>query len=131
MAERPWVTPQEVTEYTEYKQVQERSEVRLRIDISRAEQYVISYTNNDFSEYEVIPETVKTAVILLAEAYAYNACADTRSGGRRMKSETFDDYGYTAGDEDYTADNLDIKALLDRYIKVAARNGITMRMRKL
>lgn len=131
MAERPWVTPQEVQGYTEYKQVQERSEARLRVDISRAEQYVISYTNNDFSEYEEIPEAVKTAVILLAEAYAYNACADARSGGRRMKSETFDDYSYTAGDDDFSADNLDVKVLLDPYVKVAARNGITLRMRKL
>lgn len=131
MAERPWVEPSEVIAYTDYKQVQERSEAKLRVDISRAEQYVISYTNNDFSEYEEIPEAVKTAVILLAETYAYNACADVRSGGRRMKSETFDDYSYTSDDASYNADNLDVKVLLDPYVKVAVWHGITLRMRKL
>ncbi len=131
MAERPWTVPADVTSYTDYKQVQERAEEKLRVDISRAEQYVIAYTNNDFSDIEVIPEPVKTAVILLAEAYAYNACADPKSGGRRMKSESFDDYSYTADDAYSSIDNLDVKALLDPYIKVTARNGITMRMRKL
>lgn len=131
MAERPWVEPSEVIAYTDYKQVQERAEAKLKVDISRAEQYVIAYTNNDFSDVEVIPEPVKTAVILLAEAYAYNACADVRSGGRRMKSESFDDYSYSADDAYISIDDLDVKVLLDPYIKVAARNGITMRMRKL
>lgn len=131
MAERPWVEPSEVIAYTDYKQVKERAEAKLKVDISRAEQYVIAYTNNDFSDVEVIPEPAKTAVILLAEAYAYNACADVRSGGRRMKSESFDDYSYSADDAYISIDDLDVKVLLDPYIKVAARNGITMRMRKL
>lgn len=131
MAERPWVEPSEVIAYTDYKQVQERAEAKLKVDISRAEQYVIAYTNNDFSDVEVIQEPVKTAVILLAEAYAYNACADVRSGGRRMKRESFDDYSYSADDAYISIDDLDVKVLLDPYIKVAARNGITMRMRKL
>lgn len=131
MANRPWVVPSDVIDYTDYKQVQERAEAKLQVDISRAEQYVIAYTNNDFSEYETIPDTVKTAVILLAEAYAYNACADARSGGKRLKSESFDDYSYSSDDAYFNIDDLDIKVLLDPYVKVAARNGITMRMRKL
>lgn len=132
MAARPWVQPEEVIAYSDYKQVQERSPEKLKVDISRAEQYVIAYTNNDFSEYDIIPDPVKTAVILLAEAYAYNACADGRSGGRRMKSESFDDYSYSA-DSAYISieDDLDIKTLLDPYVKVATRDGITLRMRKL
>lgn len=131
MAERPWAVPADVISYSDYKQVQDRAEAKLRVDISRAEQYVIAYTNNDFSDLEAIPEPVKTAVILLAEAYAYNACADARSGGRRMKSESFDDYSYSADDAYFNIDDLDVKVLLDPYVKVAARNGITMRMRKL
>lgn len=43
MAVRPWVTPQEVRDYTEIKSVQERNDTRIAVDISRAEQYVISY----------------------------------------------------------------------------------------
>lgn len=131
MAERPWAVPADVISYSDYKQVQDRAEAKLQVDISRAEQYVIAYTNNDFSDLEAIPEPVKTAVILLAEAYAYNACADARSGGRRMKSESFDDYSYSADDAYFNIDDLDVKVLLDPYVKVAARNGITMRMRKL
>ena len=131
MAERPWAVPADVISYSDYKQVQNRAEAKLRVDISRAEQYVIAYTNNDFSDLEAIPEPVKTAIILLAEAYAYNACADARSGGRRMKSESFDDYSYSADDAYFNIDDLDVKVLLDPYVKVAARNGITMRMRKL
>ena len=131
MAERPWAVPADVISYSDYKQVQDRAEAKLRVDISRAEQYVIAYTNNDFSDLEAIPEPVKTAIILLAEAYAYNACADARSGGRRMKSESFDDYSYSADDAYFNIDDLDVKVLLDQYVKVAARNGITMRMRKL
>lgn len=131
MAERPWVYPLEVTAYTDYKQIRQRRESKLKVDIARAEQYVIAYTNNDFSEYDVIPDSVKTAIILLAEAYAYNACADARSGGRRMKSESFDDYSYSSDDAYINIDDLDVKVLLDPYVKVAAKNGITMRMRKL
>ena len=131
MAERPWVYPLEVTAYTDYKQIKQRRESKLIVDIARAEQYVIAYTNNDFSEYDVIPDSVKTAIILLAEAYAYNACADARSGGRRMKSESFDDYSYSSDDVYINIDDLDVKVLLEPYVKVAARNGITMRMRKL
>jgi hypothetical protein len=131
MADRPWAVPEDVISYTDYKQVKERTETKLRVDISRAEQYIIAYTNNDFSEYEEIPEAVKTAVILLAEAYAYNACADVRTGGRRLKSESFDDYSYSADDTYIDIDSLDVKILLDPFVKVQAHNGITMRMRKL
>lgn len=131
MANRPWVTPAEVIAYSDYTQVCNRTESKLQVDISRAEQYVISYTNNDFADADEIPEAVKTAVILLAEAYAYNACADARSGGRRMKSEAFDDYSYTSDDAYISIDSLDVKILLDPYVKVTAKSGVTMRMRKL
>jgi len=131
MAERPWAVPVDVVSYSDYKQVQERAEEKLCVDISRAEQYVIAYTNNDFSDVEVIPESVKTAVILLAEAYAYNACADPKSGGRRLKSESFDDYSYSADNAYISIDDIGVKVLLDPYVKAMPRNGITMRMRKL
>ncbi|MCD7774419.1 MAG: DUF3199 family protein [Clostridiales bacterium] len=131
MADRPWVSPLDIKEYTEYKQVKSRRNKSICIDIARAEQYVVSYTNNDFSEYEELPNDVKTAVILLAEAYAYNSCADSNSGGRRMKSESFDDYSYSSDSAYIDLDELDVKVLLEPYVKVSARNGVTMRMRKL
>ena len=59
MTARPWVTPQEVREYSELPAVQSRSEARLAVDIARAEQYVITYTHNDFAE-EALPLAVKT-----------------------------------------------------------------------
>lgn len=125
---RPWVQPEEVKNYSELKQVQDRADERVRVDISRAEQYVITLTHNDFSECENIPDEVKTAVIILAEAYGYNASIKTQT----LKSESLDDYSYTAND--FTAielEKLDIAALLDPYVVQAPRNGLTVRMRKL
>lgn len=127
MADRPWVRPSEVIAYTEYKQVQGRSYIRLRTDIARAESYVIAYTNCDFTDYETIPESVKTAVILLAEAYAYNAAADPATGSRRMKSETFDDYSYSSDDVQINIDDLDVNTLLDPFTVAKAKGGVTMR----
>ena len=128
MVERPWVTPLEVKAYTEYPSVKERDDAKVAVDISRAEQHVISFTNNDFSEYEEIPAAVKTAVILVAEAYGYNACLSARE----MKSEQFDDYSYTVADaEPIDIGLLDIASLLEGYSKEKPRNGVTLRMRKL
>lgn len=126
MAVRPWVTPREVQEYSELSAVQSRREARLAVDIARAEQYVITYTHNDFVE-EALPPAVKTAVLLLAEFYAQNAI----TSGQTIKSETFDDYSYTAETTAISIEKLDLAALLDEYVKPAARCGVTMRMRKL
>ena len=127
MPERPWVKPEEVREYSDIESVQKRSDTRLKIDISRAEQYVISYTNNDFSEFEEIPQNVKTAVILLAEAYGYNSAISARN----IKSETFDDYSYTTENGTISFNDLGIEPLLEEFVKVKPKNSITMRMRRL
>lgn len=123
----PWVTPAEVKAYSEYKQVQERTDERIAVDIARAEQYIKTLTHNDFAEYAEVPAEVKTATILLAEAYGYNAALKTNA----LKSETFDDYSYTAETSAIELDALDIAALLDAYVVLQPRNGVTMRMRKL
>ena len=134
MATRPWVTPQEVRDYTERQSVKDRTDAKLAIDISRAEQYVISYTRNQFDDpvkYPTIPESVRTAVILIAEAYAAHAVTVGVIGGGTFKSETFDDYSYTAADTAYIIGNLDLGPLLDEYAGVAPKKPINMRMRKL
>lgn len=123
----PWVTPAEVKEYSEYKQVQERKDERIAVDIARAEQYIRTLTHNNFSDYSVLPAEVRTATILLAEAYGYNASLKTSA----IKSETFDDYSYTAEASAVALDELDIAALLDAYVIQQPHNGVTMRMRKL
>lgn len=127
MAVRPWVTPGEVRDYTEIESVRERSDTRLAVDISRAEQYVISYTNNDFSDYEEIPQNVKTAVILLAETYGYNSVISAQN----IKSETFDDYSYTAENSVVSFNTLGIEPLLEEYIKKKIRGDVTVRLRRL
>ena len=128
MAKRPWVSPQEVKEYTEIKVVQDRAESRLLVDIARAEQYVIALTHNKFEESETIPAEVKTAVILLAEAYANNAAEQSK----KVKSETFDDYSYTASDSSMISiESLDLASLLDAHTITLPKNGVTMRMRRL
>ena len=127
MAKRPWVTPQEVKDYSEIPAVQQRSDARLIVDIAWAEQYVITYTHNSFEDVEEIPQAVKTAVLILAEAYGHNAVV----AAREVKSETFDDYSYTAEASQISVEALDLAALLDDYVKAEPRNGVTLRMRKL
>ncbi len=127
MPERPWVKPKEVRDYSEIKSVQGRTDARLVIDIARAEQYVISYTGNDFSEYEEIPQNVKTAVILLAEAYGYNSAVSAKE----LKSETFDDYSYTADTSLKSFDDIGLKPLLEDYMKDKDGGSIVMRLRRL
>ncbi len=133
MATRPWVLPEEVKAYTDIEAVQQRKEEKLEMDISRAEQYVITYTRNRFEGYDAIPGPVKTAVILLAEAYASYANQLKRTGGGAVKSETFDDYSYTAGEGSFEdlVKALDLDALLDGYVIAEPRSGVTMRLRKL
>ena len=117
MAQRPWVTPQEVREYSEIPAVQKRSDARLAVDIARAEQYVITYTHNRFEGEEELPEAVKAAVIILAEAYA--------------QSETFDDYSYTAADGSVDYAGLGLAGLLDDFVIAEPTHGVTLRMRRL
>lgn len=128
MATRPWATPEEVKKYTDYPSVKNRDDAKLAVDITRAEQYIISYTNNSFEDCEKIPETVKTAVILVAEAYAYNTCLTSRE----MKSEQFDDYSYTVSDAGpIDIAGLDLGSLLEEYCISEAKRGVTLRMRAL
>lgn len=127
MAERPWTTPQEVREYSEIPAVQNRSDARLAVDIARAEQYVITYTQNSFQDVDGIPQAVKTAVLILAEAYGHNATVKAQE----KQSETFDDYSYTAASNLIDVETLDLAALLDDYIITEPRNGVILRMRKL
>lgn len=125
MAKRPWITPQEVKNYSEIQAVQERSDERLTVDIARAEQYVITYTHNSFEKE--LPQAVKTAVLILAEAYGHNATI----AAKEVKSETFDDYSYTAETKQISIEALDLAALLDAYVLTEPRRSITMRMRRL
>ena len=130
MASRPWVTPQEVKAYTDIPEVQERIDNKLQTDISRAEKYVITYTHNDFSDISPIPDDVKTAVILLAENYAHSSILSKKT----EKSETFDDYSYTAfSSADISAgiNDLGLDALLDEYVKAQPNSSVTMRLRIL
>jgi len=133
MATRPWITPKDVTDYTEYAEVKARAEAKLNVDISRAEQYIITYTNNKFNgtasdgTAEPLPEPVKTATIILAESYAYNAIEATR----RKKSESFDDYSYTAESNAVEISSLGLEPLLDEYKIVKSKSEIVMKLRAL
>ncbi len=133
MAKLPWVLPEEVRAYSDYPTVQSRADEKLQVDISRAEQYVIAYTNNRFdddTEYPEIPGPVKTAVILIAEMYAFNA-AEAANGKGAYQSETFDDYSYTAADMETRLDNLSLGPLLDDFVVVKPKDAITMRLWRL
>lgn len=138
---RPWVSPQQVKEYTEIEAVKNRSNEKLAVDIARAEQYVINYTHNDFSSTAyatTMPAEVIYAVMILAEAYANQAVisakqADTITTKKGLKSETFDDYSYSIADSASEIDlaSLNLSSLLDAYILAAATGKVVMRLRKL
>jgi len=132
MAARPWVRPDEVKEYSDRDSVKKRADAKLLIDISRAEMYVINYTKNKFDDgvkYPEIPESVKTAVILLAESYAASGAEPVEHGGN-YKSGHNDDYSFTLADSSDKTDSLDLSPLLDEYI-VAIQAGINMKLRKM
>ena len=130
---RPWVTPAEVREFTERKSVENRTDERLKIDIFRAENYVIAYTRNRFNDPErfpTLPEAVRIAVIMLAEHYAQTSSGNDKVSGR-YKSERFDDYSYTLADGGELIDRLDLGPLLDDYICREPNGNVVMRMRRL
>lgn len=128
--QRPWITPKDVKDYTELKEVRERADEKLRFDIARAEQRVIKMTHNrfDIEDYETIPEPVKMATILIAEAFAKNAVESSR---RQLKSETFDDYSYTAESSVIDLDSLELEELLSDYVIETGNGKVTMTLRRL
>lgn len=112
-----------------YEDVLKRPVEKLVFDISRAELKVIAKTNNSFGEeYPEIPEPVKMAVILLAEAYAKNSIEATK---KQIRSETFDDYSYSVESGTVDIEGLDIDDLLAEYVLAKGRGKTVMRMRAL
>jgi len=136
VATRPWVTADEVIAYSDIASVQARSVQRLAVDIFRAEQRVIALSYNTFDQvdehgeevYPTIPEAVKTAVILLAEAYAKRVI--NASAAKALKSETFDDYSYTAENTEIEESDLGLDDLLHDYI-IENNGSVVLRIRKL
>ncbi len=135
MATRPWITPADVKGYSEFPKVQARPDTKLAFDIVRAEQHIISKTNNSFADdvaYPTIPDNVKLAAILIAEFYANKAAEDPMKP--EYKSETFDDYSYTRHDSNISemkVEDLDLEALLSEYIIDVPKVPVMMKMRKL
>ena len=127
---RPWITPDRVREYSASAKVKERTDTQLKVDITRAESYVIFHTHNSFDseEYEkAIPADVEMAVILLAEGYALKSVQQTNGG---ITSETFDDYSYTMDADTDPVDNLLIGPMLDPYV-ISDKGKTVIRLRKL
>lgn len=124
---RPWVTPEDVKAYTDHKEIVERSETKLKTDIFRAEQKVISITHNNFDseELEEIPEPVKVAVMILTEAYANNSIEKSR---KQIRSETFDDYSYSLESGIIDIDSLDLDYLLKDFMLDAGSGNVILRM---
>lgn len=130
--ERPWIVPEDVRGYTDSEKVKARSNLQLKFDISRAENYVISYTNNRFNTEEyakTIPDDIRMALILLAEAYALKSV--NASSVVSIKSETFDDYSYTIDTErtDLIAD-LQLGPMLEPYMSSDSGDTV-VKLRKL
>ena len=126
--QRPWISPDDVKEYTDYPEVAERSEGKLKQDILRAEMKIIKITNNRFDDdekYPEIPEQVKLATILVAEAYAKNL---VERATKKIKSETFDDYSYELTEtKDIDISGLDLFELLADFV-IQSRGNMHFRM---
>ena len=126
--QRPWISPDDVKEYTDYPEVAERSEGKLKQDILRAEMKIIKITNNRFDDdekYPEIPEQVKLATILVAEAYAKNL---VERATKKIKSETFDDYSYELTEtKDIDISGLDLFELLADFV-IQSRGYMHFRM---
>lgn len=126
--QRPWISPDDVKEYTDYPEVTERSEGKLKQDILRAEMKIIKITNNRFDDdekYPEIPEQVKLATILVAEAYAKNL---VERATKKIKSETFDDYSYELTEtKDIDISGLDLDELLADFV-IQSRGNMHFRM---
>ena len=126
--QRPWSSPDDVKEYTDYPEVAERSEGKLKQDILRAEMKIIKNTNNRFDDdekYPEIPEQVKLATILVAEAYAKNL---VERATKKIKSETFDDYSYELTEtKDIDISGLDLDELLADFV-IQSRGNMHFRM---
>ena len=88
----------------------------------------ITRADNKFAEYDEIPEPVKMAVILVAEAYAKN---DIEAAKKKIKSESFDDYSYTVEAGTISLDSLDLEELLADYIITDGIGKTVMRLRIL
>lgn len=128
MAERPWIKPEDVKGYSSYSEVTERRDEALVIDIARAEQYVISCCNNTFGDCETLPESVRIAVILLAEYYAFHAV----DSEERKHSESFDDYSYTLADRRVpTIEGIGLDALLEDFKQAKGKANITFKLTAL
>ena len=127
MAARPWVASDEVKAYSDLDNVKKREDGKLTVDIARAEQTVITRTNNRFDADMVIPEPVRLAVILIAEYFADKAIR----GNREYKSESFDDYSYTVADSASGISWIEIDPLLEDFCIKESRSAVVMKMRKL
>ena len=125
---RPWITPEDVKNYTSHKDVAERPAEKLAFDISRAELKIILLTNNKFEDYEELPDPVRIAAILVAEAYAKN---DIEATKKKIKSESFDDYSYTVESSVIDLDSLDLDELLADYVVEKGIGKVKMVLRNL
>lgn len=115
--ERPWVTTEELLEFTERSEVKKKSPAKIAVMISLAESKIISFCKHDFSnddDYPTVPQDIKNATLILADALCYN---DSLRTSGVVKSESFDDYSYTVdvGEVSIDFDVLGISALLEPY----------------
>ncbi|MDR1629611.1 MAG: DUF3199 family protein [Oscillospiraceae bacterium] len=128
MAQRPWIQPADVRVYSAFEDVRKRPWENLQTDILRAEEFVIRFTGNSFAaaEFETVPEKVRTACVLLAEAFAHNAVMLTKG----VKKETFDEYSYEAENSFVDIAALGLDSLLREYV-LATGTVTDLKLRRL
>lgn len=108
----PYVTPEEVIDYTEDEDLKKRPLSKIKFDIVRAESKVFSLCNQDFSSMDELPSPVKLSIILYAEYYALGAIK--LKNINKYKSESYDDYSYQLSEDEIPEP--DIYNLIEPYI---------------
>ncbi|MDR3345183.1 MAG: DUF3199 family protein [Oscillospiraceae bacterium] len=128
MAAEIWLTPDELREYSNNKDVKKRTDLQLQMDIYRAKSYIVCYTHNSFDDAELLPEEVKIALLLIAEQYAIMSF-NPNDG---LKSETYDDYAYTRADKaGIDIEALGLDSLLDDWVIEPPKTGVTLKMQAI
>lgn len=125
------ITPQQVTNYTDFEAVKARASNKLESDILQAETELFAKAGHRFDTpaYIPLPASVELALIKLAEYYALVNSDESMAKG--YSSERLGDYSYTLSDG-RTVSKPAIDLLIADYIqKAAPKRPVSFKMRAL
>lgn len=120
----PWITPQQVVDYSVFSKVKNRPAKLLEMDIIEAEQEIKSIVGHNFDGadaegnplYPFLPAEVEIAYLKMAQFFALINSDESITKG--YQSERIGDYSYTLA-SGQTVRKPDVYDLLSAYVKTA------------